>query len=404
MLSNIYPPIATGSTSQIVGLADELRRRGHKVIVITSRLSPNSPKLEEADGLLVYRLPAFQLPRMKAALNFAWLNYTYTPGNILRVDKILERHKPDVLHLHNHMFDMAFHAVRASRRYHLPLAISIHTIITHPKPFYNWFLQAVDRSLLKHCVVRRADVLMCADWIVADYISKAFGKKTAVIVNYGVEPLPKPKTEEMLTLRQKYNLGEGPIILSLGHLHENRDRRELIGILPQLTKSFPNIKVIIVGDIGTRSTENLAIHLGVRDHLVLTDAVPHSEVSAYIGLADIEMHWFDPNHPHRTIGPSGLEVMGAGKVLVSIADKDIFGEGVLQDGKNIILIDLSQPDKMVKRLIAILSNKEERNRIGDRARETLQQHFNWEIIGDQTLEVYRRLLKVKTTGGLSLST
>ena len=39
-----------------------------------------------------------------------------------------------------------------------------------------------------------------------------------------------------------------------------------------------------------------------------SEAVPHSEVSAYIQLADIEMHWFDPRHPHRTIGPSGMEV------------------------------------------------------------------------------------------------
>jgi glycosyltransferase involved in cell wall biosynthesis len=107
------------------------------------------------------------------------------------------------------------------------------------------------------------------------------------------------------------------------------------------------------------------------------------------------MHWFDPRHPHRTIGPSGMEVMGMGKVIVTTADENILGDGVLQDGINIIQVDLTNPGKFTERLVSILNNKNDRERIGKNARETANQYFRWERIGAKTLDVYNDILRNK---------
>ena len=53
MLSNLYPPIVSGSSTQTSSLARELSKRGHKVIVITARVENASPKYEEKDGVII---------------------------------------------------------------------------------------------------------------------------------------------------------------------------------------------------------------------------------------------------------------------------------------------------------------------------------------------------------------
>ena len=124
MFSNLFPPVVSGSSTQSSTLARELVKRGHEVVVITAHVDSNTPAYEHLDGVHIYRLPALRLPRLPIALNFPWLSVTFTPGNQRRIAAILDRHQPDVLHLHNHMFDLAFSAVRMHRRFKKPLVVT----------------------------------------------------------------------------------------------------------------------------------------------------------------------------------------------------------------------------------------------------------------------------------------
>jgi hypothetical protein len=110
MMTNLFHPIATGSATQALGLARALVAAGHRIIVITARLDPDLPDEEVFDGIRVYRLPAIHLPKMAISLNFAWLNWTFWPANLRRMVEIIRENHVDVLHVHNHMFDMAFAA------------------------------------------------------------------------------------------------------------------------------------------------------------------------------------------------------------------------------------------------------------------------------------------------------
>jgi hypothetical protein len=50
--------------------------------------------------------------------------------------------------------------------------------------------------------------------------------------------------------------------------------------------------------------------------VALTGAVPYSDIPAYLGIADLEAHWFQPNNPqNKTLGIAALEAMSAGKVV-----------------------------------------------------------------------------------------
>src|SRR5438270_6352898 len=107
MFSNLYPPVASGSSTQTAGLSRSLAQHGCPTVVITAKIDKTSEDYEEVDAVHIYRLPTIRLPKMAVALNFPWLSYTFFPKNLRRVKEIIERHQPDVFHLHNHMFDLA---------------------------------------------------------------------------------------------------------------------------------------------------------------------------------------------------------------------------------------------------------------------------------------------------------
>jgi len=88
MFSNLYPPVYSGSSTQCSQLARELSNRGHEVIVITAQLDKQTVPYEKIDGVHIYRLPAFHLPKMTVSLNFPWLNSTFVPGNTNKVNVI----------------------------------------------------------------------------------------------------------------------------------------------------------------------------------------------------------------------------------------------------------------------------------------------------------------------------
>ncbi len=399
MFSNLYPPVYSGSSTQCSQLAHELVQRGHEVIVITADLDKETAPYEKIDGVHVYRLPALHLPKMAVSLNFPWLNSTFVPGNAHRVNAIFDKHKPDVIHLHNHMFDLAFSAVRAARQFNIPLVVTIHTLIKHPRPIYNWILYPLDRQFLKRTVIEKADLILCPDATIEKYVSEAFGPVDKILLPYGITQMPEPARQTMESIRQNYGLKNSPVILSLGHLHEIRNRKELIEILPDLLPRFPDLKLMIVGDIGTNSAESLARRLGISNAVIFTGSVPHADVPAYLGIADLEAHWFHESNPqNKTLGIAALEAMGAGKVVVGTADEDVYGKGVLANNRNVILVNLASLENLALRISDLLENEQKRAAIGAQAQKTIAEHFSWDSVCKQTLAAYECVIEKKAKG------
>jgi 1,2-diacylglycerol 3-alpha-glucosyltransferase len=394
MFSNLFRPVVSGSATQSEALARELARLGHKPFVITARVRKDSPEYEELGGVPVYRLPAMRLPSMAIALNFPWLSYTFTPANLRRIAELFQKHRPEVIHLHNHMFDLAFAAVRMRRRFKLPLLVTMHTMIRHVKPLYNLLLYPADRVFLRHTVIKHADTVICPDYNIKTYVDDAFPGSNAQVCPYGVAIPPPADPKVVEELRRKHNLAGKRVILSLGHLHELRHRRELIGILPEILKAVPNVVVLIVGAETIDSPRKLAQSLKVSDSVIFAGHAPHELVPAYLALADLEMHLFYQDAIERTsLGIASMEAMGAGKVVLVAANQDTYGPGVLRNGENVIFVDPARRQEMAQTIIELLGSPERRDRIAAAARRFVQDHLSWQVVGTQTLGLYRSALQ-----------
>jgi 1,2-diacylglycerol 3-alpha-glucosyltransferase len=396
MLSNLYPPVVSGSSTQTASLARELSKRGHTVVVITARIDQSSPSYEEEDGVIIHRLPALRLPRLSVAFNFPWLNYTFTPSNLKRIQRIIDEYKPEVIHLHNHMFDLGLSAALLSKKNKIPLVLTLHTIIRHSSGFYNLFLLPIDRTFLKSFVVDKTDQVLCPDFNIVRYAQEVFKRKNPVIVPYGIDTHIQADPEVVKDLRNRYALGDKNVILSLGHIHEIRNRKDIIMALPDVLKALPNTVLVLVGVLSTDSPMQIAGKLGVDHAIVFTGAVSHKDIPSFLALADIEAHWLNQEDPEKTsLGIASLEAMAYGKTVLAAANPDTYGVGILKNCENIIIVEPNHPKELAKTIIGLLQDKSRCAAIGARARQTVLEHFSWDSVCAQTLQVYASVSEKK---------
>lgn len=393
MFSNLYPPVVSGSSTQSAELSRELVRQGHRVIVITARLDPSFPYREVIDGVTVYRLPALRMPKIPIAFNFPWLNITFTPANLSRIGSIVSQHNPDVLHLHNHMFDLGLSATRIRRQTGRPLVTTLHTVIRHNRWFYNVFLYPADRFFLRKLVIDQSDQILCPDVNIKQYALEAFGRSNSCIVPYGVNLPDKTNASREQELRESYHLNGKRVILSLGHVHEIRNRKDLIAALPAILRVFPDTILLVVGAVSTDLPARLAHSLGVGHAVVFTGPVSHEDIPYFLSIADLEAHWLNQEKPERTsLGVASLEAMLAGKVVLSTANPDTYGSGILVPDENVIIVSPGQPKELAHRIIHLLQDDALRHAIGRRARETILDNFSWASVGQKTIQIYQQMI------------
>jgi glycosyltransferase involved in cell wall biosynthesis len=372
-------------------LAREFAKQGKEVTIITARVDPTSKEFEEVEGVHIYRLPCIKLPRLEIALNFPWLNYTFTTGNLGRIKGIVKRHKPDILHLHNHMFDLALSAVSARRMFKIPLVITIHTMIKHSQSFYNLFLYPADRIFLRNMIIRKADLIISPDYNILDYVRRGFGTDRNVVVLYGVDIPDPPLEEKVEQLREKFHLDKRRVILSIGHVHKIRDRKDLVEAMPLILEKVPNAVLLIVGAVTTDIPVKLAKKLGIEDKVIFAGPVPHGEIKAFLSLADIEAHWLNQDSPDKTsLGIASLESMGAGKVVMAVANEGTYGPDVLKNEENVLLVESGNPQNLAEKIVSVLCDPRRCKEIEHKARQTIEKHFGWKNIIAQTLGVYQK--------------
>lgn len=401
VLSNLYAPVVSGSATQCEGLARELTRRGHDVIVITAKLDPASADREVVEGVHVYRLPALRLPKMSIALNFPWLNLTMTPWNLRRMREIIQRHRVEILHVHNHMFDMALSGVRLARQLKLPLVVTIHTIIKHANPVYNLLLYPLDRFLLKRWVIDKADAVICPDVNVQQYLFERFARSDCDIVAYGIS-LKRPSQDDIQRIREKYDLAGKRVILSIGHVHAIRNRIDLIRAMPRVQQAIPEAILLIVGSETDSRARREVRALGVENVVVFAGAQPRRIIPAFLAIADIEAHWLNQDDPGQTsLGVASMEAMYAGKAVFSAANENTFGPGVLKHGTNILIARPGRPESLATSIVQVLQDHQYRGRIGREARATVERHFSWTSVTDRTVEVYEGSIAARQIAPIS---
>jgi glycosyltransferase involved in cell wall biosynthesis len=190
--------------------------------------------------------------------------------------------------------------------------------------------------------------------------------------------------------KQRFGLGDGPVILSLGHVNLYRDRLDLIQAMPLVLKRFPTARLLIVGEVYVQEPVQLAQKLGLENHITFTGAVPHSQIAALFALSAVEAHTAKTDYPGP--GIASMEAMAAGLPVITI-EVDSSSTFNLENWENVVMVPLNRPEIMAEALIRLLSDEHLRQRIGENARKMIVQHYSWDAVCKAYVALYHKTIE-----------
>ena len=399
MLSNIYKPISTGSTNQIFGLSREISKIGHEVHILTSLIDPSLESREIEDGVVINRLRCVKLPRVKIAMNFAWLNWITTPENVRKVSKYLVENRIQVIHVHNHMFDSLLLAVIVSVKTKVPICLTLHTIMQHNQKLHNLILTIIDRTILRLLVSRYVSLVIAPDHNMFKYATEALAVKKTRVIPYGVAPAPLVPPVELSGISQRYHLEGRKIILSVGHVNHLRNRIKLVQAIAKISRIDSSVLLIVIGDIADQRAVEIVEKLGLESNVKFLGIGTAQQISCWRVIASLETQWLDQSpEGFNSLGVASMEGMMAGNPVISVANIDTFGPGALKNYENVIVINPSDEENLDEIILDLLNSPEKLEAIGKNASSFAKANFEWSENGERHLRAYKNLIDEKVCG------
>jgi glycosyltransferase involved in cell wall biosynthesis len=299
--------------------------------------------------------------------------------------EIVAERRTQVLHLNGHIFDLALSAVRAKRQLRLPLVTTVHAKVQHPHPLYGPLLAAADRFLLGKFVMRHCDEIIMPDKNYQEYGVERYGRDNIHLVPYGVAyPIEVQNVEKSWI--EKYRLDTRPFIISLGHVHEIRDRCDLIRAMPHVLQTFPDTILLIVGDIFTQKPVALTRELGLEKNVVFTGFLPHNVALGLVKLAYLEAHW--TRQFLGGLGIASLEAMALGKPVMTYTRPDLIGTDLIEDGKDLLIAPRNDEGAIANGLIKLIGDKALRDYIGKNGKTFVRKYYSWDAVCDKMETIY----------------
>lgn len=190
-----------------------------------------------------------------------------------------------------------------------------------------------------------------------------------------------------------------PLLCYFGFLNESKGGETLIRALARV----PCAKLLMIGgQVGASDPTNAAYlarvqslisDLQLADRVLWTDYTPPEIVTANFYAADLCVLPYRDGASYRR--GTLMAALAHGCAIVTTVDRRRLTGGrsplpPLRDGENCLLVPPDDPSALADAIQRALASPELRAKIGAGARE-LAQHFTWDKIARQHLELYRRI-------------
>jgi glycosyltransferase involved in cell wall biosynthesis len=362
--------------NHVYAISTKLRKRGHKVMVITSDDVDEDGKgtlesVEVMNGVEVYRRPLLFRKRMR--------EYWFLSD----VTAMLSKLKADVVHAHGYRCMSSFIATDWCRRNKVPLVFTPHGIYP-PHSFTDHLIKTVYDYSFGNLLLRSSGRIVALTEHNRRLLLKLGTPEDRIIlIPNGVNVNKYNKARVRKEEASKEESG-GPVLLYVGRVDWNKGLERVIEALPALVKSFGQIKFLIVGPDWSGHEEKLwalASELGVSESVVMTGEVSEEEKLSYYSVADV----FVLPAIYEGLSLSLLEAMASG--LPIIITKSGSG-GILVDHVHALLMKERSPYEISSLVGMILADSTLAERIGQNAFDLVSEKFSWGRVVDKIEALY----------------
>jgi L-malate glycosyltransferase len=350
---------------KVVHLVEDLEVGGQEKVIATIATGLN----QEAFDVEVWCLTrggaiAESLCNEGATVRVLGLSTYHRPASILTMALCLRKSRVDILHTHG-SFAGTFGRLAA-------MLIGQRGVLTH--------VHTTDRSLRRrHILIERflaasTHRVICISQAVRHYVENEIGvphEKTCLIYN-GVRRYPG-RSEGNVTNRFPWGFKDDDCILaSVGALVENKGHRVLLESFHTLVKSFPHLRLVLVGDGPLRSElEEIVSKSGLSDHVKFVGL--QFDVHPILTQADL---FVLPTRYREGLSLAILEAMQHGLPVVSTKIGGI--PEAVQDNLTGLLVPPGDPMALKGAIATLASDRSLRQAMGEAGRRRYEERFTAE--------------------------
>ncbi len=303
----------------------------------------------------------------------------FNPRCLTRLFRLLKDERPDVLHTHLPRADLAgavIHLLYPS----IPWACSVHSIYD-TNWSGKWSLPLFD------LVWGRADLVVAISQAVKDWLiqERRISSERIEVIYYGIEPNPFAAINQ--DLRKSWNLRDRFVIGSIGRLEPLKGFQTLIRAMSALLQEVPNTSLVIAGHDPWgygKVLNSLIDELQLSHHVRLVGF--QNDIPSFLQSIDV----FAFASISEGFGQVVIEAMAAAKPVVVSKIPPL--TEIVMDGESGLLASYNSPKAFAEKVLWLLKNREEAQRIGERGAKRVNEVFSAERMTQKTLQLYRTLL------------
>ena len=246
------------------------------------------------------------------------------------------------------------------------------------------------RRAAKEIFSRAAGIVATSTWVakLSEEVMGEVGVGTpppVAAIGLGTDPLHFSPGSDTRVLRERWGIGDAPIMLTVARLVPHKGQDVGIRVLAQLHREFPQLRYVLVGDGHYEGDlRRLAVQLGVAARVVFAgnltdDELPEAYATSnmYLGLSRI-----DKEVNAEGFGISFLEASASG--IPSVAGDSGGVSSAVLDGETGFLVSPTDVDAVSSKVRMLLANDELRKQMGAAGRTAVESHFNWDRVARDT--------------------
>ncbi len=354
---DIRHPRAGGAELRLHKIYAPLTKWGHKIILYSCAF-PRCKKQEKIDGIQIYRLGN--------DLTFSFLC-------ILKLRYWVKKHGPDIV-----VEDLNKLPLYSPLFYKGPLIIQMHHLwrssifkeTLFPLALFVWLSEKTIPWIYRKCYFS-----VVSESTRTELLAMDIKPQNIRVIHNGMDPLdykPKQKQKE-------------PFIIWISRLQKYKGPTDACNILEKLLPTFPNIKLVLVGEGPFRSKlEQIIIGRGLQNRVHLTGFISEREKIDLLQRAAIHLQssykegW-------------GLSVIEANACGCPVVANDTTGlRDSVRNGETGLLYRFCDLDDAADKVAKILTNHSFRQKLVDNGLKWAAE-FSWERNSTEMLEFFKKI-------------
>jgi glycogen(starch) synthase len=294
--------------------------------------------------------------------------------------RLVQKWKPDVVHLHTAWFWPIARAIREQTS--TPLVYTVHSLDRAEYEIGDF----VTHWDTQETVIAAADRVIALSRDERDLITKycPAARERIRIVGNGIDD---SETARAAVRRKPQN--DAPVVLYSGRFVDRKGIRELFQAIPRVLSCVPNVRFVLAGGYGTaEQIEEIWLDDSLRQYssqIHFTGWLTPDKVSEWYQRADILVmpSWYEP------FGMVILEGMLHGLPIAATA---VGGPvDILEHDKNALLFAPKDVDALADAILQLVSRPALRHRVGQEAATEVRRHWLWPNIVKRMQAVYREV-------------